>query len=161
MRRTFVLALFVVVGCGSSAPSSDAADLGETTGCTDASCESGLRIVLAASGTFTPGAYGVSTLADGVVDSCGFSIGGAESCGADAPCLLDDDCEVEPNLIIAPHSVAVRVGPGAPERVAVTVTRGGAEIAFNDFAPAYDEFTPAGPDCEPVCLVASALLDIP
>ncbi|MEM6294366.1 MAG: hypothetical protein AAGA54_24035 [Myxococcota bacterium] len=160
MRCAWVLAL-VAIACGSARPPVDDAGLGYTTGCGDASCESGLRIVLAANGTFTPGSYGVSTVADGVVDSCGFSVGGTELCGADAPCLLDDDCGVEPNLIIAPHSVAVRVGPGAPERVTVSVTRGGSEIVFDEFAPAYDEFAPAGPDCEPVCLVASAQLDIP
>lgn len=158
--RAIALALVVSACGGGSSDPLDDEDLAGT-GCPDAMCESGLRVVLVASGPFTPGLYRVSSVADGQVDSCTFRVGGTESCGMDAPCLLADDCDAQINLLALPHSVAVVIGPGAPEVVSVDVERSGTPIAGFDLEPDYEEFAPAGPDCPPICEVASVLLDIP
>lgn len=146
-----------------SAPRAPIADDERTdeTGCDDAFCESGVKIALV-SPVFTPGAYTLSTVADGVESVCNFVVGGVEDgCDIDGPCLLEDDCGAFPNLTLSPHSVLIQVGADVPEVVDVVVLRGGTEIAAVTFAPEYQTFAPAGLGCEPVCEVASAQIDIP
>lgn len=162
VRAVFTLALGLLCGGCDDGPSSSMDDeelVG--TGCSDAMCESGLRVVLVSSGSFIPGNYRVSSVADGQVRSCTFRVGGTETCGMDAPCLLADECDAQINLVAPPHSVAVVIGPGAPEVVSVNVERGGTPIAGFDLEPDYEEFAPAGPDCPPICDVAEVLIDIP
>lgn len=154
----------LAVGAAGCGPESDFVleeELPDATGCSDAFCESGLRIALVTP-VFTPGGYSLALSADGVESACGFVVGGLEDgCGPGGPCLLDDDCGVIPSFSFSPHSVVLQVGPGAPERVDITVYRGGSQIAGSTFVPAYQLFEPAGPGCEPVCEIASAQLDIP
>ncbi len=153
----------MTLGCGGMEGESPTGQPGNLDGeCREATCTSGLRITLASSGVFSAGRYSVTTFAEGVEVVCGFEVGGdAEVCGPDVPCLLGDDCDADFNLLAPPHSATVRVEPGTPERVDIVVSREGAVVASAEFAPRYDEFAPAGIDCEPVCLVGSAQLDIP
>lgn len=154
----------LAVGAIACAPETDLMleeEFPDATGCSEAFCESGLRVALVTP-VFTPGAYSLALRADGVETACDFVVGGLEDgCGPGGPCLLDDDCGVIPSFSFSPHSVVVQVGPGTPERVDITVYRGGSQIAGSNFAPAYQLYEPAGPGCEPVCETASAQLDIP
>ncbi len=161
MRPTALSLLACALGCAAEPDGFEDDQMVDATGCSEASCESGLRIALV-SNVFTPGGYTLSSVADGVESVCGFVIGGQEDgCGPQGPCLLEDDCGAVASLSFPPHSVVVQVGPGAPEVVEVVVLRGGSEIAGSTFVPTYQTFAPAGPGCEPVCEVASAQLDIP
>ena len=162
MRR--VCSSVLVLWAAACAPTSDFVveddDVPDTTGCDDAFCESGLRIALVTP-AFLPGAYSLILNADGAESACAFVIGGLQDGCVEGPCLVDDDCGVIPNLSFPPHSVVVPVGPGAPQRVTISVLRGGQEIAASTFSPTYQILEPAGPGCEPLCEIASAQLDIP
>lgn len=166
MGLTRFAAALVVIALAAAACVSEEArldeddELVEATGCGDASCQDGLSIALV-SPVFTPGAYTVSSVADGLESVCGFVVGGTEECGPDGPCLLSDDCDAVPNLSFPPQSVVVSVGPNAPEVIDVVVLRGGEEVAAATFAPDYQTYAPAGPGCDPVCEIASAQLDVP
>jgi hypothetical protein len=150
-----------MAGCASEGRTAADDDVfAEETGCSEASCQDGLSVALV-SPVFTPGAYTISSVADGLESVCGFVVGGTEECGPDGPCLLADDCDAVPNLSFPPQSVVVPIGPNAPDVIDVVVLRGGEEVAAATFAPDYQTYAPAGPGCDPVCEIASAQLDIP
>ncbi|MCR9159172.1 MAG: hypothetical protein ACE37F_09365 [Nannocystaceae bacterium] len=163
MALTRLGAALVVVALAACAQQERAFDdeaPAEETGCDDASCQDGLSLALV-SQVFTPGAYTVSSVADGVESVCEFVVGGTEACGPQGPCVLSDDCDTAANLSFPPQSVVVSIGADAPEFIEVVVLRGGAQVAAATFAPAYQTYAPAGPGCEPQCEIASAQLDIP
>lgn len=159
-RWVFALAALSSVACASESPPFVDDDAVAETGCGDASCQDGLSIALVTP-VFTPGAYTVSSVSDGVEAVCSFVVGGTEACGPDGPCMLSDDCDAMASLSFPPQSVVVPVGPDVPEVVEVVVLRGGEEIAVATFAPDYQTYAPAGPGCDPICEIASAQLDIP
>ena len=130
--------------------------------CGTLSCDDELQISLVAlGGVFTGGEYRVVTAVADELDECGFVLSGeASDCGGDPPCVLTNDCTAEFGFAVLPHFVLLRVQPAA-EVVQLGIVRGSSSLVDVTLAPEYDEYWPNGSDCAPMCMIASASVDVP
>ena len=162
MRAPLWVALACCAAC--SEPAVDlAADEVTTDGeCGELQCSDELQVSLVAlAGVIDCGEYTVAAKIDGFTESCGFALSGeASDCDGDPPCVLENDCEAEFGFAVTPHFVLLRVHPAA-DVVELGVARGTATLVDVTLAPEYDDYWPNGSDCEPVCKIASASVDVP
>lgn len=129
-------------------------------GCSEIGCTSGLMLSLEAAGAALPvGMYGLATEADGVEDTCTFTIADDPEQCALPPCVTDSSCNAIYLLEVSPQRIDLAFGIVAS--LAITVTRDAVEVAQDSFEPAYDAHAPNGPGCAPVCAQATAVLPIP
>lgn len=159
------MALTVGLLLGACAPQ-DARTIGDSEiegdgMCGELQCSDGLRISLTAEGgVFVAGDYQLHVSSDGAPQVCGFRIeGDPDACFGDPPCLAADECGLSYSFSALPHSASFVVGP-QPSVVELGIVRDGQTIGGETLAPQYDEHTPNGADCPPVCLIASAQVPV-
>jgi hypothetical protein len=156
------LALAFAAACSEPAVDSAAHEVTSDGECSEIGCDDELLVSLVAlAGVFDGGEYTVAAKIDGFTESCRFSLTGeANDCGGDPPCVLENDCDAEFGFAVTPHFVLLRVRP-VGEIVQLGIARDTSTLVDVTLVPEYDEYWPNGSDCEPVCQVASASVDVP
>lgn len=162
-RLRYWVAGLALLGACEGAPGPEPSVEGvEAGGCGDLDCRSGLRISLVAQARyFVGGAYTVTTIADGDVQTCMFALArGVDACGEDVTCLMSTTCDATFNFAWVPNTINFEVSSnrGDPESVEINVMRGHARVAEAQYRPAYVDYAPNGSDCAPLCRVAAAEL---
>jgi hypothetical protein len=121
--------------------------------------------LVAGADVFDAGQYDVTFVIDGEVEACRFALQTADACGLDPVCVVESPgsgCEgpqMQFNFVILPHTISFLVGPEG-NLVQVDVERDGQSILSQTLVPSYEDYAPNGPDCEPVCRVAQAQLQL-
>ncbi|APR82689.1 Hypothetical protein A7982_08038 [Minicystis rosea] len=136
-----------------AAPSASAASQPPVRSCTEANCMNGLGIFLSPE-PLEAGIYAVTVAAGSQSATCEVTFPHppcdtkASRCSGTLPLMaLESSCELPKDKQIFPKMGVA----AAPKEVRVTVTRGKTKLADKKVKPAYQEFRPNGPNCNPVC----------
>lgn len=112
--------------------------------CTDIGCESSLTLdVRLASGSWTDGDYVLGAGAE----RCSFSV------PRDLPkvgATTTPICSAGTRVLLGASGLQLALA-STPKTFAIALSRDGSSILSEDATPNYDESTPNGPDCGPVC----------
>ena len=112
--------------------------------CTDVGCESGLTLnVRLASGSWADGDY----VLDAGAERCSFRI------PRDLPIVgatTTPICRGGTRVLLGTSGLQLALA-STPKTFAIALSRDGSSILSEDATPNYDESTPNGPDCGPVC----------
>jgi hypothetical protein len=134
--------------------------------CTKMGCVGALTVAVDGGAKLAKGKYVVEVEADGKKGKCSFVAPGF--CGDKAPRC---EGEVQLDLVTAGCDKASEKGapppaltelklPTSPKSATVVVTRDGKKVGEAKLTPDYKENRPNGPDCDPVCKVAEARIEV-
>jgi hypothetical protein len=134
--------------------------------CTKMGCIGALTVAVDGGAKLAKGKYVIDVDADGKKGKCSFVAPGF--CGDKAPKCEGD---VQVDLVTAGCDKATEKGapppalveiklPTSPKAATVVVNRDGKKVGEAKLAPEYKENRPNGPDCDPVCRVADAKIEV-
>lgn len=152
-RSSLLAALALIAACGDSSSGADG------QACTTIGCVDGFSVNVASTGTWKPGNYLVTVVADGVTTTCSatFPLTGAAAQCSGSGVVVGLSGSALPAEQQSIPNVAIQ---STPKSVKVEIARDGASLGSQTFTPTYKTSQPNGPNCAPTCTQASDTLTV-